>query len=453
MAHVPLGGRSSVGGGTGMNLESNPSVQAYLDDVCNQIKSKEVHADIREELLSHLEELVEARMGAGEEEEACIVEALANMGNAASIGRQFHNVHKPRTEWSLIACVLAFLAIGMVVLYGIGISQSDRYLNGEDLLNQKIIAIAVGLIGGAAVFFWDVRKLKRYSYHLYVFLLALLILAILSKVRFSGLPMLPIPFSSNWSLNVGAYSPWLLVLALAGILTDWDWRRQFAFLRALGLLLLPCMIYGAYSMWYLIEFLIGFFVLLIATRAPMWKVLGSITVLFALDALNVLTHPHLRQRWLAFLSPEDYIETSGYQLYHSIEAIKSAGWWGQGLGSTLATVPEIGTDFIFSYLVYSLGWIAGISVCLLVVFFTLRLFGAAGQIRDRYGFLVITGLVAVFTYEFFWNILMTMGLVPMTAVQLPFITQDGTYTVLQMLLLGVVLNIYRRKDLMVRKQV
>jgi rod shape determining protein RodA len=437
-----------------MNLESNASVRAYLDAVCSEIKSREVHADIREELLSHLEEMVESRMGAGGEEEACIVEALANMGDAASIGKQFHSVHKPRTEWSLIASVIAFLAVGMVALYGIGISQSDRYLNGSDLLYQKVVAIAVGLIAGAAVFFWDVRKMKRYSYHLYVFLLAMLILATQFKVQVNGLPMLPIPFSGGWSLNVSAYVPALLVLAIAGIFTDWDWRRPFALLRALGLLLLPCVIYmTGYMMLYLTVYLIGFFVLMIVTRAPWWKVLVSVTFPLTLWALKMLTQPHLIERWRAFVAPEDYIETAGYQLYHSIAAMKSAGWWGQGLGSTLSTVPEISKDFIFSYLVFSLGWIAGISFFLLVVFFTVRLFGAAGQIRDRYGFLVMTGLVSVFTYQFFWNILMTMGIVPLSAAQLPFISHDGAFTVLQMLLLGVALNIYRRKDLIVRKQV
>jgi rod shape determining protein RodA len=199
--------------------------------------------------------------------------------------------------------------------------------------------------------------------------------------------------------------------------------------------------------------LIGFFVLMVVTRAPWRHVFVCLTVPLGMEALHVLKNPYIIECWRAFLSPEYYKEALGYQLYQSITAIKSAGWWGQGLDSSLRAVPEVSTDFAFSYLVHSMGWIAGISLFTLAVFFTLRLYRVAGQIRDRYGFLVMIGLVSVFTYQFFWSILMPMGLVPLTAVGLPFITDDAGYTVLQMLLLCVALNLYRRKDLLVGKNV
>ncbi|HEU4963563.1 MAG TPA: FtsW/RodA/SpoVE family cell cycle protein [Bacilli bacterium] len=430
-----------------MTWETSSAVNVYLEKVCAQIKCKEVHDDIRLEMQSHLEEMIEARMACGLPEEQAIAEALAAMGDPQEVGRQLHHVHKPRTEWSLILSMLAFLAIGLVVMYGLGVSHSAGEWDASTLVRDKTLAVIIGGMVGSVLFFGNYQKGQKYSLRLYMAVLLLLILTHLLGQRLNGLPMLEIPLL-NWRINVGAYSAWLLLLAVAGLFATWNWSAPYAFRKALLLLFLPCVIYAkGYTLLYVTEYCIGFVILMLASKAPRTKAILSSLLLLGMTAWRLFAYPNQAFRLLAFLSPEKYVQTYGYQIVQSLQAVKQAGWWGRGLEAKLDMFPGIHTDFAFAYFVHSLGWAGGIALFLLAVFFTQRLYRIAGQIRDRYGSLLMTSIITLFAFEFFWNILMTLGLVPTMSIELPFISYGGTQTVLQMALLGLALNIYRRKDL------
>ncbi len=107
------------------------------------------------------------------------------------------------------------------------------------------------------------------------------------------------------------------------------------------------------------------------------------------------------------------------------------------------------SDFVFAYLVYSFGWIVGGAVLLIGIVLLYRIQRAMGQVKDRFGSLLIRGLMAVFFVPFFWSILMALGIVPIFSVSLPFISYGGTQFVLQMAVFGIILSVYRRKDITV----
>ncbi len=153
-------------------------------------------------------------------------------------------------------------------------------------------------------------------------------------------------------------------------------------------------------------------------------------------------------RYLAFLDPYADPHGSGYLLVQSMKALSSAGLWGNGFGSRLDVLPAIESDFIFTYLVYSFGLVTGAALVLIGIILFARLLRATKLVKDRYGFLLLSGWMAVFFTPYFWSIFMTIGLVPPTSATLPFVSNGIVHLVLQMALIGLVLNVYRRKDIM-----
>jgi rod shape determining protein RodA len=163
-------------------------------------------------------------------------------------------------------------------------------------------------------------------------------------------------------------------------------------------------------------------------------------------------HDYQRNRILAFVDP-DQIDPMGisWNLNQSLISVGSGGLtgkgWTQGTQAKLRYLPEAHTDFIFSVLAEEKGFLGSISV--------LGLFGVvlwngiriAGLARDRFGTLLALGVTALFAVHVFVNIAMTIGLVPITGIPLPFISYGGSFVLSCCVLQGLVQSVYRfRKE-------
>ncbi|WP_426454372.1 permease prefix domain 1-containing protein [Paenibacillus sp. S-38] len=80
-------------------------VQDYLNQVCSKVRAREVHQEIREELISHIEELVLTKEADGSSKEKAVPWALRQMGDPAQVGGELHKIHRPRLNWVLLAAV------------------------------------------------------------------------------------------------------------------------------------------------------------------------------------------------------------------------------------------------------------------------------------------------------------------------------------------------------------
>lgn len=141
--------------------------------------------------------------------------------------------------------------------------------------------------------------------------------------------------------------------------------------------------------------------------------------------------------------PSSYLPDTSIPLK---DILSKAGWFGKGLHNNLI-LPEAHTDFVFPFLVYSLGWVFGIFLCLLLVVFILRISRNAFKTKDLFGRLLTIGGAILFTVPACWNILMGLGIVPIMVVPLPFISYGGSMLLVYAALLGLILNVYRRKDI------
>lgn len=137
---------------------------------------------------------------------------------------------------------------------------------------------------------------------------------------------------------------------------------------------------------------------------------------------------------------------SGMQLENSLAAIGSSGILGHGFNKTPLYFPEAGTDFIFSVYASNFGLIGSCIFILLVMLFDIHLIKVGMSSKNIYKY-IISGILGIFIYQQIQNISMTLGLLPITGITLPFISYGGSSLLSYMILIGFVISIYNEKEL------
>jgi len=157
-------------------------------------------------------------------------------------------------------------------------------------------------------------------------------------------------------------------------------------------------------------------------------------------------HDYQRRRILTFLNPDTDRLGSGYQVIQSKVAIGSGGLHGkgflQGTQTKLAFLPEQHTDFVFSVVGEELGFAGAIAVLALFLFIIWRAVQIAVVSKSRFSSLVAVGLTSILVFHIFVNVGMTIGVMPVTGLPLPFLSYGGSPLVMSMALVGFLLNSY-----------
>lgn len=137
----------------------------------------------------------------------------------------------------------------------------------------------------------------------------------------------------------------------------------------------------------------------------------------------------------------NWSSSSGMQLTNSLTAIGSAGIFGHGFNNTPIYFPEMQTDFIFAVFASNFGLIGASLLILLIVFFDITLIHMVSKTTDVTDKYAIGGIISVLLFQQVQNISMTIGLLPIMGITLPFISYGGSSLLSYMLLVGMVFNI------------
>ncbi|MDD5922389.1 MAG: rod shape-determining protein RodA [Eubacteriales bacterium] len=152
-----------------------------------------------------------------------------------------------------------------------------------------------------------------------------------------------------------------------------------------------------------------------------------------------------KERISAFLHPNNLSLTGNYQVYESKIAIGSGGLLGKGLfhgmQKELSFIPVQQSDFIFSVIAEELGMIGGIIVIALFSILLLRFMKIAIESKDLYGALIVSGFTGMFFFQVFENIAMTIGLMPVTGITLPFVSYGGSSILSNMMAFGLIMSV------------
>jgi rod shape determining protein RodA len=158
-----------------------------------------------------------------------------------------------------------------------------------------------------------------------------------------------------------------------------------------------------------------------------------------------ILRPYQVRRLTSFLDAGANATDAAYNVFQSKIAIGAGGVTGQGLFQGTQTkgrfVPARHTDFIFSVIGEQLGLAGGVVVIALFALVCWRIWRAAAVARDTEGMLICGGVLAMFTFQIFENIGMTMGIMPVTGIPLPFLTYGGSNTITMFFAVGLVLNV------------
>jgi rod shape determining protein RodA len=345
----------------------------------------------------------------------------------------------------LLVTSLALTAFGVFAVYVAGAEDGDIYA-----LNQ-VLGFFVGLVGAIPLALVDYRQLRRYLPLIYSFalvtLLAVAIIGDTAKGAQRWIDIGPVQFQPS------EFAKLILVVVLAGYFADNRLGETETFLKSLGIVALPALlVFAQPDLSTALVLGAVFFVMAFVGGARLYQLgllVAAAAAAFALALWFEIIEAYQVARLTAFLDPVAAGRIDeGYQVFQSKIAIGSGGLTGKGLDAvTLANLgflPEDHTDFIFSALAERVGFVGG--VLLIGLFFVLvwRMLHVATISRDRFGVLIAVGVATIFLFHVFVNIGMTVGLMPVAGIPLPFISYGRSSLVVSVISLGLLQSIVMR---------
>jgi rod shape determining protein RodA len=359
-----------------------------------------------------------------------------------------------RMDVALMVSALLLGGFGLVMIHSATSYRLEA--SGQNELHYVIrqgVTLGIGIVGMVAVSLLDYRLWRAWAPLLYGGTLLLLIYVLIGGSVING--------SRAW-IQLGGlqFQPSELakvavILMLAALLHE---RREEALglralVEALAVAAVPMTLILAQPDFgtFIVYVGIVFGVLLLArVRVRYMVALGMIGIASVTAVLlsGALAEYQVR-RLTAFVNPQDASPEAIYNVKQAQIAVGSGQFLGRGLGkgsqTALSFVPENQTDFIFTVVGEELGFVgssAMLAVFALVLWRGLRI---AAVSRDTFGTLIAGGVVAVLAFQLFINVGMTIGIMPVTGLTLPFISYGGTSLVSSFLMVGLLQSVYMNR--------
>lgn len=190
-------------------------------------------------------------------------------------------------------------------------------------------------------------------------------------------------------------------------------------------------------------------IILFAAGAKIWHLVCVIIPMICAGAAAIYFEPYRLKRLLIFRNPWADPKKFGYQLIQSFLALGSGGIWGVGLGCSRQKcfyIPEPHNDFIFAIIGEELGLIGCIIIIILFVAFVWRGIVTSIKAKDVYGTIMAAGITSVIGLQALINIAVVTGSIPVTGVPLPFISSGGSSLIVNLVAVGILLNISKDNE-------
>jgi rod shape determining protein RodA len=351
-------------------------------------------------------------------------------------------------DWILVASTVAVALLGVVMVYSATRGTDDDPTTYFLQRQAMFVVIGVGLMAAMAAF--DYRRLRDWAIPIAGAALFLLF-AVLTPLGTESKGIQAWFEVAGFQLQPAELAKLALIIGLAAFLTlekeDIDGKRLATILGIsavpMALIMLQpdlgtVLVFGVMSL--AIVFVAG-------ARPRHFAVLLLIGIIGTIGILNSnVLADYQQDRLTNFANPELNADGSGYNQQQSQTAISAGQLRGQGLfegtQTGLGFVPEQHTDFIFTVVGEELGFVGGAIVLGLLTVILWRVWRTAQLARDEFGMLVCVGVLAMLTFQVFENIGMTMGIMPVTGIPLPFMSYGGSSILTAFAAIGLVLNVH-----------
>jgi rod shape determining protein RodA len=354
--------------------------------------------------------------------------------------------------------VLLLTGIGILLVYA---ATRDWFAaNGQDpeyYLKRQLLNVIIGLALAYGVTLIDYRLLRAYTPIIWgLGVLGLLLVLIPGVGSIVNGARSWISFPGGFQIQPAEIAKLTIIVGMALILAERDAGAKHPtdrqVLYSLLVAAVPILLIVAQPDLGTVLIISAAVIAIIATSgAKLRWVIGLIVLGISGAYLAVVSgevSEYQLNRLRSFVDPFADPQATGYQLRQARITIGSGGFFGKGLFEGPQTngrfVPEQQTDFIFTVAGEELGFLGSSLILILYLLILMRAFAIARRSNEIFGRIVTVGVIAWFSFQIFQNIGMTMGLMPMTGVPLPFLSYGGSSMFANMIGIGLLQNVYQR---------
>lgn len=363
---------------------------------------------------------------------------------------------RPGPDFLMVFVAVLLGTLGVLMVYSSSAPRLEA-LGGDPglLMRRQLLFLAVGAVLFGVASLYDYRDLRHLVPFIYggAFLMLLLVLTPLGDAAKGAQRWIQV---GAFQIQPSEFAKPVIILTLAALLAPAEegtmrWRRV---LQALGLVALPSVfIFLQPDLGTMLVFGFIALVMLFAAGATFRQILvlmaSAVAGSWAVLQLGLLREYQVA-RLTAFLDSTANPTTANYNQLQSQIAIGSGQVFGRGLfegtQTNLAFVPSQSTDFIFTAVAEQLGFVGAALVLLAYLVLAWRLLIIAGSARDRFGSLVAAGVAGLVVFHVFVNIGMTVGIMPVTGLPLPFMSHGGSSMAAMALALGMAHSVWLRRS-------
>lgn len=358
---------------------------------------------------------------------------------------------------SIIMCILLFMIISILTIYS-SMLYLPKYLG--NLALKQLFFYILGFIIILIIIKISNRTIYQYAWYIYMTnIFFLLLLLLIGK---------PINGSKCWFIipGIGSIQPSefmkiAIIITTSIIINKWvgnikekiNLKQELILLGKIFIVwLIPSILTflepdtGAVFIYSIIII----FILWISPLRKRWFIIG---ILFSVILLGIFLGIYFfkQELFVSIFGTDlfyridrllDWKNGTGMQLENSLTAIGSSGILGHGYRNTPIYFPESGTDFIFAVYASNFGLLGSIFLVSLIFYFDYTILKIARESNKAIDKFIISGILGMLIYQQFQNIGMTLGILPITGITLPFISYGGSSLLSYMIIVGIILNIY-----------
>jgi len=430
----------------------------YLETVSEQIRYTKIRPTVTEELKHHILDQAESYEECGAFPEEALERAVREMGDPVETGVALDRIHRPQMNWGIV------IAIGMISILGIGIFYAANIMAHDIFPWQKqALFVLIGFLLMLLVYQIDYSTLGKFGWKpAFTFLLFMVLGWLFFSQEVYGI--------KRW-IHIGFFSisiseAMLLYVPLFGAaLYSFRGDGYVILLKALPLILLP--VYFVFITPDISSAMILFICLFCMFIFAVWKNWFQIPkkiVSFICSGIVVLTPlvfvgyfyffgaAYQAARIQAFFSPSEHAQSGSYITHLAQRIRESSAFLGSSDAALESFLTGPTTDFLTDYILVSMCSIYGIFLTVVIImgllFIIVKIFRISVTQKNQLGMIVGVGCGLILFVKTGIGILMNLQLLPYVSISMPFLSYGGSSTIVSYILLGLVLSIYRYKNIL-----
>lgn len=364
------------------------------------------------------------------------------------------SISKYKVDVGIFLCIVLFAVISIVTIG----SAETLLQENNNLIFKQILWYSIGFLLIYFIMFIGNHFLYKNAWIFYIFgVLSLILVLFFGATINEAKCWFKIPGIGN--IQPSEFMKIILIIVIGRMINDFKEKYNSPTVKQEFIFLIKiCIVVGIPSILTFLEpdtgvvliyLLITFIMLFISGIRYRWflLVLGVFTSVICFILITYFINNDLFIKIFGssfFLRVDrllDWSSGSGFQLENGITSIGSGGFLGYGINNTPIYFPEPQTDFIFAVYSNNFGFIGSVFLIGLITFFDLRLVKLAIESPNNINKYIISGIIGMLIYQQLQNIGMTIGLMPITGITLPFISYGGSSLLSYMIMAGIIFNI------------